>query len=472
MVQTYRIDTFMGIDESVDENSLKSGYSADACNMDTEDGNLTVAKGYVKAIELPVPGGGDVRRLALFRSATGDQPLAFAGKNIYAFRDGVWNLAYTYDGDGAEELDFEEVRIGAKDYLLIADGAGQMLKYDGESVAMFGSQEGQSDVPAHYPAMYKSRLFAAGEAEHPNRLYWSQLPGDERSIENWGLAEASPNVEGGHTEIGDTGGDPIVALKALSNQLLIFKKRSLYRLIGDKPSNFIVERIDAKIPRMAHTALTCYGDAVYYLTRDGLYIFNGVTVQPAPDARCIRRLLRKADMERCKGAAVGDRLYFAIREDGEDVLVEYDIIRRTYMIRRGFGIGDILAWDDSLYLMNEKRYLYRFGVGDSYDGEPVTAWWRTPMTDLYDKAGIKGLRELYLRSFPGEGDGALIIETQTGGVTDTQRVLLPPSETDTLEIPLKNEGRTFCLRFSNEAGGRFSIRGGVELLLERRERTR
>ena len=125
-----------------------------------------------------------------------------------------------------------------------------------------------------------------------------------------------------------------------------------------------------------------------------------------------------------------------------------------------------------MYLINDKRFLYRCNEGESYDGDPIHAWWRTPMTDLYDKAGIKGLRELYLRAQPMTGDGALIIESTAGTVTETRRVLLPDSETEVLEVPLQNEGRTFCLKFSNEAGGRFSVQGGVELLLERRERTR
>ena len=75
--------------------------------------------------------------------------------------------------------------------------------------------------------MYRGRLFAAGDAANPDRLYYSVLPGSGRTVEQWGAVEASPAVEGGHVEIGALGGDPIVAVRALSNQLLIFKKNSL-----------------------------------------------------------------------------------------------------------------------------------------------------------------------------------------------------------------------------------------------------
>ena len=48
---------------------------------------------------------------------------------------------------------------------------------------------------------------------------------------------------------------------------------------------------------------------------------------------------------------------------------------------------------------------------------------------------------------------------------------MPDREEDVLEVPLKNEGRTIALRFANEAGSRWSITGGIQLLYELRLRT-
>ena len=50
--KSYRIDEFFGIDQSRNENAIAPGMSADACNMDTEDGSLAVARGYVRHIVL------------------------------------------------------------------------------------------------------------------------------------------------------------------------------------------------------------------------------------------------------------------------------------------------------------------------------------------------------------------------------------------------------------------------------------
>ena len=49
--------------------------------------------------------------------------------------------------------------------------------------------------------------------------------------------------------------DPIVGLSALSNQLIIFKRDSIYRLLGDKPGNFIVEEVEGRTETAVYSAI-------------------------------------------------------------------------------------------------------------------------------------------------------------------------------------------------------------------------
>ena len=362
-------------------------------------------------------------------------------------------------------LDFVQAQINSQDYLLIASGEEAIVKYNGLVAVSFGSADGGSNKPVQYLAMYRDRLFSAGDASYPNRLYWSQLPGGTRTIENWGDSADSANVSGGHAEVGGASGDPITGLYALSNQLLIFKKRSIYRLIGDKPGNFTIERVDADVEQTVHTALVPQGDLLYFMTGGGLCCFNGVSAAPLPDARRMEKTLAQASIGSCRGALARNKLYFSLEDEGGSFLVEYDLLRRAYMLRRGFSVGDIAAWDGRLYLINGARYVYRFDEGDSYDGADIEAWWQTPLTDLYDKGGVKAMRSLALRG-RSEKDAALLVDVSIGGSTATHRLLLPEEEWDVLEVPLENEGRTFRLRFYNEAGGHFALTGGLELAFE------
>ncbi len=471
----YRIDTFIGINQSKNENSLNSCFSADACNVDTENGNLKVAKGYVRHIPNPVTGTFPIYRMTTFKGADGVlQYIVLTDRGIYASRGTSWTLMYEYKQLANPTFDFVQAKIGTTDYLLIGCGERQMLKYDGESVSLFGSSEKLSSETVLYLDMYKSRLFSAGNPTYPNRLYWSKLPGDTRSIEDWRSDADSVNVEGGHTEIGSTSNNPIVAIHAMSNQLLIFKKHGLYRLLGDRPSNFTVEKVDATFHSPAHTAIVPYGDSLVFLTRDGLCSFNGVTVRRLADADYIKEILKRSYTFSSKGTYHDGKFYFTICEDDystTNAIIEYDPLRGSYMIRRGFYVADIHATEAKLLMINNSlRYVFGFNEGDSYDGKPIEAWWKTPRTDLLDKTSVKALRTL---AFSGSSstNSCLKADVTIDGHTDTYSIQLNESNKDIIEFPLKNEGRTMSVKFCNENGGNFSVDGGIEILFEKWRRS-
>jgi len=78
-MKQYRIREFGGIDQSMEQSAIDEGSSPDACNMDTRDGNLSVAKGFVKHLLEPVPGDGPVKRVYLWRSLVTTRYVVVAG---------------------------------------------------------------------------------------------------------------------------------------------------------------------------------------------------------------------------------------------------------------------------------------------------------------------------------------------------------------------------------------------------------
>lgn len=468
---TYRIESFFGLDQSRGEGLLPPSCSPDAMNVDTSDGELMVTAGFEKYLPNPVPqvSAHPVDRICFFKGAQGTVPIAVSGGKIFTCSRGIWSEAYTYSTVPLKRrYSHLMTRIGMTDYLLIADGEHRMLKYDGETFSVFGTEEGCSDINVGSIAMFRSRLFAAGDPENPNRLYYSKLPGGTRSIEDWGPDADSPSVEGGHIEIGAAGGDSITAICAMSNQLLIFKKSSIYRLIGDRPGNFTVELIASDTTPVANTACAVFRDVIYYVTDGGLCCFNGVDASPMPDARMIKRLTEGADFSDSRVAIAGDRLFFTVKKDGETRLIEYDLTRRAYLQFGGFEACDLVSKDGALLLAVSTRYVEKWGSGGDFDGEPIEAYWKTPLTDLGDKSVIKSLRNVFLR---GESNGRIRICAEAGTLTDERTVLLPESLNDAAEIPLKNEGRTIRLTVSNEIGSAFRLVGGLELEMSVRKRT-
>lgn len=489
-LQEYRIGEFLGIDQSKEEGSVDAGASPDACNMDTSDGSLSVAKGYVAHILARVPGEKPIRRLFIWQDLVTTRYVVIAGNDVYAYvttaQTPAWQCIYSYGGEDFSGLRFDALvaQINSADHMLIACGEQAIIKWDGVNNAeLFGSEAGLSNLSVNFLAMHYGRLFSAGNPEHPSRLYWSQVPGDGRSIENWSVEENSANAGGGHLEVGDTAGDPITGILALSNQLLLFKRRSIYRLLGDRPGNFRVYRVYAEVEKMQNSACIPYGDVPFWMTGRGLFYFDGQSALRSRNADRLRGFLAGADFSNCRAAKYMEQLYFTAYEPARDssaagakrnednALVVYHVERQTYMVRRGFSVADICASEGTLYLINSRRLIYRFEEGADYDGVPIFAHWRTPRTDLAHKQGIKNLQEMYLRGL-GEGETAVMqLDVQIGRNAHNYRCLMPEYEGDVLEIPLKNEGRTFSFRFSNEQGSRWRIVGGMQVVFEHRLRT-
>lgn len=470
----YRIDAFYGINQSETENNLPSGESPDACNMDTFGGRLSVARGYVRESQLACPAESGPLRLFCKNTEAGPE-FVIAGRtglSVLSPGSSAWRSLGDFQAPRSApgQIDFLLTKVEGRERLLTGSGAGPILSWDlsENGAAAFGSAEQLSDAPVTYLELYFGRLFAAGDAQNPCRLYFSCAPGDGRSIADWSSQAGSENVSGGYVEVG-ADSDPITGLFALSNQLVIFKKDSLYRLLGDRPGNYRICPINASMADCIHSACVRNGDVLYFLTSAGLYCFDGQEARRMPDADKVKTFLAGADLSNCTCAACGDKLYFCLREGGGDVnnaMLIYDLYRGVYMLRRGFTVRDVCALGRELYLFDGGGYVCRFDVGDSYAGEPIQAYWTTPETDLNDKSSVKKLRELYIR---GAG-GVLSVSAETAGGTAFFARLMPPNTGDVLEAPIAGEGRAFRLRLANELGSRFCIEGGLELTLDAQRR--
>ncbi len=469
-LRQYRIPMFYGVHQGVTENRINEGESPDACNMDTAGGRLSVAKGYVRESEIPFPDPEGVQRMFVWNRAETKHFLVSTADGLFVLDQaaGEWKRLHTFSPINSEKrCDFQVLKIASTEYLVAASGGCQMAKWDGvsETASAFGSAEGLSDIAVNFSELYYSRLFAAGDAENPSRLYYSQAPGDTRTLENWTSAEESENAGGGHVEVG-ADSDPITGLFALSNQLLIFKRDSLYRLLGDRPGNYRILPVSGSVQLPSHTACVRSGDVLYFMTEVGMYYFDGQNVCRKADAEKVTGFLNTADLSTCDTAACRDKLYFAVTENADsgasDAVLVYDLSRGTYMVRRGFLARGLCACGKTLYLIDGDGCVCRFEEGETYGSARIDAYWKTPMTDLDSKAVSKHLEELFLR---GTG-GILSLEAVTEGGTVYNERLMPGSGENILELRLTGDGRAFQLVFRNVNGSHFTIDGGVELLLD------
>ena len=474
MAYTYGVlPSFTGVRMDLADALMRADQSPDACNMDTRSGSLQTACGFSRAasgvLHVSVP----ILRMYLYATEHGVRYLALTKEALYFYhsvRREWWQIHTFTNTLRAERIDFLPIRLNGDDRLLIVYGEGQSLLYNAmtNAVTPFGSAEKLSDVPLTCAELYFGRLFAAGNVLEPSRLYWSKSPGGDRAIDDWRQDPASENVSGGFVDIG-TGDDPITALVALSNQLLIFTKNNLFRLLGDRPSNYRVIAVDAAFQMPAHTAIVRYADRLYFLTDSGLCCYDGQTVRRPQHAAALLPLLRQATLSGAVSAACDDRLYFAFRSgsqaEGADVMIEYDILRDSYMLRRGFTFADIQMLSGMLYALTADGRMVRFDDSTDYDGDPIEAWWQTPAQDL----GHAEMNKTLL-SLTACGSGTVAVRAESNGGTYETEATFSATPLSVTEIPLRGVGRVFRLRFSNVDGAPMRLDPKSTLLFDQQRR--
>ena len=471
--QTVTLPSFGSVRMDLSEGLLKPDMSPDACNADTRSGALKTADGFSRVMPAACEADTPFVRMYVYSSEHGNRYLAVAQDMLYFYNEPTqtWRSLYQFErGVTGERMDFLKARIGTADRLLIACGSEPMLTFDAETnlIDVFGMEEKLSYKTVSYVELYFGRLFAAGDPSAPGRLYWSKAPGGGRTIDDWRSDASSENVSGGYVDVG-VDDDPITGLFALSNQLLIFKRDSLYRLLGDRPGNFRIVSVDAAFRQPLHTACVRYADRLFFLTDGGLCFYDGQTVRRSAAFRAIEPLLRAANLNGVRAAACDDTLYFAIRArygaPYNDTVIEYDVLRDRYMLRNGFTTADFCTVHGVLHALTGEGKLVAFDGNTTYDGARITAYWQTPLLDLGRKDANKTLLRLTCC-----GTGRIHVRAYADGGTYETTVRLSSVPNSVTEIPLRALGRVFRLRFSNVSGGAFTLDAPVTLLYDSQRR--
>lgn len=343
----------------------------------------------------------------------------------------------------------------------------------GDDVSVRG---GGSDAHVNFIDIYYSRLFSAGDPDAPNRLYYSAAVGSGRTFEDWLSVDGSADASGGYIEIGDAGGDDIVGIIVLSNQILIFKRYSVYRLYGNRPSQYAVERVENFAEIMSNSSAVVKYGVPYYLTRTGIKTYDGTGVQHLNEGvRVIGRFLENIVSVLDSKAVHSDNvLYFTCKcnkdSDYDDTVIVYDIPRQSITVRDGFEIADIAQYDSHIYIIDGDGYVCEFNKGDTFNGKKIVAYWETQHTDLGAKAYKKQITSILLR---GSGDefNVKVVNGANEWVQHYRWTDATMQDIACIDVQL-DLGTTFYVRLYNEEGSHFQIDGGMDIVFERQMKIR
>ena len=127
--------------------------------------------------------------------------------------------------------------------------------------------------PMAFAVEHKGRIWAAGDKRHPLRVYFS----GNRQSDVWFVpeddAETVDNVlEAGYIEIKSDGGDEVTAMYGdFYGQLIIFTRRSVWRLVGDGFDTFSVGDINRSVGCVGPNAVSRVANDLLFLSREGVH---------------------------------------------------------------------------------------------------------------------------------------------------------------------------------------------------------
>ena len=440
---------------------------------------------------------GDVRYLLI---ATGgsrilkiklsDDTVAEFGAGLYSFEGTVFfwtaetrtlRLNAALSSEAVRHISIDGVTISGKWYQ-----PKELTSYEGDTIVLAAAPEtapavgetvtvrgGGSEASCNFLGMYYGRLVASGDPAAPSRLYWSAVAGDGRTVEDWLSVDASIDASGGYVEVGNESNDPIIGMCVLPSQVLIFKRLSVWRLYGDRPSAYALECIERCSEEMSSAGIVVKFGTPYFMTATGLKTIGDGLTDAFGGTRYLNEFLPLvASVSHSRGAHADNRMYFSVKlsDDSvyDDAMVEMDFATGSIMIRDGFQIADAVGFNGRLLIVDGERYVCRFNEGTSYAGAPINAYWKTQPTDLKEKPYQKRIKEMHMRCSPGSN---VIVKVRADDATRTvpRRVFDVKSGYTKFDFNA-DWARVFSVEFRNENGGQFSINGGIDVMYEKEER--
>lgn len=205
-------------------------------------------------------------------------------------------------------------------------------------------------------------------------------------------------------------------LVAFNDYVYLFREYGITKIsIYSSKSDFSFTHLYTSPSKIFENSICVCGDTVFFATRDGLYSFNGNSVNKI--ASDLDNFLQKLDNTHCSATCLNGKYYLATRcdfQDGEivgceaenfvnNVLFEIDIYDFKYNLYRGVDIKKVLAVDNpymsKLCACFNQNNTKRIGVldmsGSTFEANNKKSWTST-MNDFGYPGKRKRVKEIVL----------------------------------------------------------------------------
>lgn len=240
---------------------IPDGSSPDLQNVITDEiAALTKIKGFTKIGEIP---SGIAKNLYNFIQTDGTSwAIAHNGANLYATNDFITWLTIKTGLNANYPMEFETYN----NTLWCCNGVDTIQKWTGSGT----TSDSTLLIKPKYVKLHYDKMFYANTTDAPYNLYFSEPGGDPETLQ-----PTSPIVVG-------LDGDIITWIMPYHGNLVIAKRRSIYVLQGNDPSNFFLYKTRSAVGVSLGRSIKIYDGQLLGITEplifeseEGLYAFDG-----------------------------------------------------------------------------------------------------------------------------------------------------------------------------------------------------
>lgn len=470
------ISTFRGLDQSQSGVHKDIRTSPDMANFVIADGMMMSAPGArAWGPALPVSSEGATIMEAAYHRADGSTEfrlIAGAGGNLYRLDGSSWvQVGSGYKSDKWDAINY---RKNTEEWHIITNGADE-IQYSAKDSASYQALEG-APVKARCITLSDERLWIGGVDDDQEVVYWSW----DNDPNNWSVDLENPQQGGGFIYIRTHDGTKVIAVKALLNDVVIFKDRSLHRITGSYPGEYELVNVYGETGPISENTIVSTGGSVFFLCAQGLCLYNGMTVETlalsAGDSRLeqLAGRINRAAADRACSVIHKGIMYVALPIDGStanNAVIIYDMTEGIYTLLTGYRVDSWLVY----HAENTEKLLFTRGnrvmemAGDTNDGQLIDAHWLSPWFDAGTKSARKTTGRVYLsieaRSMTG-GKPQIMLTMESEKKTREKIVEIKKEGINVIRPRVKLRGRIIRMGIRTVNGTRLTIHQGVQVKLE------
>ncbi len=435
------------------------------CNVDLKNGSLRRARGYGRYYPKRIYYNDvqyQIRDIFICYSEAYSADETFARLMAVA-TNGTQTAIFHYAND-----DWQSIESGISPYAMSSvncffGGERKLLMFnagDGLYTYDFNTSEvGYVDgAPAMgSAAMHFERLWGVGDINEPDAIYYSA----EGSYTNWGSVADDPEASGGKITLTTTDGDMFTGIANVFDDVVIYRKGSIFRITGTGPSSYRLTRIPSASGAIGRYAIANNGRYSFFVGGDGIYSYDGTRADPIDNEAIKRFFEERVNKTYLKSAAAiiyDNVLYAAVPIDGATVnncIVEYDILNRVATFKTSCDAVCFAEYDGELLFADSEGYINKLLTGDKYNTEDINAHYEAELCgEPLNESRV--LDSVYITA---RGDGRLKLKAVTkNGFAKKVIKLRSDACFDVYMIPIYTEGRTFKLVLENVEGSDFEVK--------------